>query len=241
MGFWILTLGLSRVLSYLLEVNQTGVYSFTLEVALWELKDHHAHLTSFRPGWSHSNLLRTNPWMEPRICIMKEMCFAPCNYSSTDYFHISLWTQISAVLDGSFGLSLAIPAFPILTAFGPSFQQPITQFTKIRTITHPRYNADLKTHLLNSLHDSIRDWFGDTSDPMWSYFPVPSVNLFMNYVIYFWSILEILQIRDTCTCRNPAGGRVTCLWPSDALRNLSSNLYPSMCVSVQASVASWAL
>lgn len=27
----------------------------------------------------------------------------------------------------------------------------------------------------------------------------------MNYVIYLWSILEILQICDTCTCRNPSG------------------------------------
>lgn len=123
------------------------------------------------------------------------------NYRWTNYFYISPWTQISTV-GKLFWTFSHHPVIPTVTAFlqvsnntvhknqEPSLTRDITLISKLIYLTPTT---------------TVRDWFGDMSDLILSYFPVPSVNLFMNYVIYFWSILEILQIRDTCTCRNPSG------------------------------------
>lgn len=121
------------VLSYLLVVKQNWsiltLNKFILEINLRELNiwkllcsyNDFITLSVFPTGLISFKSSKDESLNGVSICIMKEMCFEQCNYSSADYFHISLWTQISTVLDSSFGLSLAIPMFPILTAFGPSF------------------------------------------------------------------------------------------------------------------------
>lgn len=85
-----------------------------------------------------------------------------------------------------------------------------------------------------------KDWLGDTSNPMWSSFPVPSLNRFRNYVIYFWSILEILQIRVTYTCRNPSGAALHVWNPwfcwTISARNLYSQARTHVFVSVSVCV-----
>lgn len=80
------------------------------------------------------------------------------------------------------------------------------------------------------------EWFGETSDPIWSWaiflFPQWTFSFFfMNYVMYFWSILEILQIRDTCTCKNPSRALHVCdPWICCAIPDQICALKPQICI-----------
>jgi len=161
--------------------------------------------------WNHS------------IWIMTKMCFQECNYSSTNSFYICPIIQT--------------------TAAGPCLQfcPTSSKFLKTNNTDHriqDCHSAEIRLQARNSLFDSHHNSGGLILE---LFFSTLQWTFFMNYVIYFWSFLEILQICDTCTCRNPSRACIACLWPLDLLHNLSSNLHPQhyvciICVCVFSSV-----